>query len=1028
MAGFTRGASQEWAVLFYLCGHFNRPGERDPFVAALDEIRQVAATPQTSAAVYLDLESGARRMAMRPGEEPESEAIGAVNSGDPRTLEAFLAWAFDACPAKRYILVMAGLGILDADSVVGRPPFDTTRTFSICDDRATDDAIELHELSAALRAAFPADGARRLVLLACDMYAMQFMEVAYELQSAVDFLVGIQPDERSDAPGLPHWPYARLLRRWQELVATKPAGAQPRWRTGVDPHGAILARETIGIVAELYGAAPGAGSPVTVSAVNLHALTPLAQALDTFSVVYLQWLSNDVMWRARERVFSDFRRTLESAWSYDLDVVATAVGWALEAEAAEAVVHWAADNLPTLAYPRLSDALRVLGTATREIAADAAEAEACGEIAEKIAECRWAVERVIASTIAPEEAGEGPKPGEIPAMVSALFAAAPDSSGSGAAQTSGPGPLPVRHAQTWGRIITRARTRLAAPQSAELTDIIDGIDAARQIGRLAARVAELVRAPATSEQSVIVAVWPPKARCGLSLYRPVDLDRLAESNYLNLRFSRELHWTALLTAVDLINNHARMLWRLVESQLTAAPLEARYQLMRRLAGARALTGRHADQLRALSAPDALFLSIEPVDASLQTFGAAAGSSAPAVDDSVVSYCVRLNSLERAATVVERRNPVPRERLERVLKEIDAIGSNPGAEPASALERLARCGSLLGDDILYGIGERLADIPSSDGRPVHLVLQMPRELMRYPWELLRDRHGWLIERFAVGRQVISDADSVPRWFGTRRNGPLRFLVVAPSVGGSGAEVSNVGILEGEHVADCFERLHERLPGLVESTGFREYIDKPVTVECFRTLLREGRFDIVHFAGHGRYDAVRPDRSCWMFSDGPLYAFELRHTLANAQVTPWLLYGSACEGSREADARGQGYHDGVYGMASAALGQGVAAYVGPLWKIAETDAKNLAADFYEALLLRRTSVGEALAVARRRLKNEHSAGWTGMVLYGDPTPTVLQRLSPSEPEAASAGHEEPDARGSRVPDPGSRIPGLEDLEMT
>jgi hypothetical protein len=37
-----------------------------------------------------------------------------------------------------------------------------------------------------------------------------------------------------------------------------------------------------------------------------------------------------------------------------------------------------------------------------------------------------------------------------------------------------------------------------------------------------------------------------------------------------------------------------------------------------------------------------------------------------------------------------------------------------------------------------------------------------------------------------------------------------------------------------------------------------------------LLREGRFDIVHFAGHGRYDANRPERSCWMFSDGPLYA--------------------------------------------------------------------------------------------------------------------------------------------------------------
>jgi CHAT domain-containing protein len=107
-----------------------------------------------------------------------------------------------------------------------------------------------------------------------------------------------------------------------------------------------------------------------------------------------------------------------------------------------------------------------------------------------------------------------------------------------------------------------------------------------------------------------------------------------------------------------------------------------------------------------------------------------------------------------------------------------------------------------------------------------------------------------------------------------------------------------------------------------------------------------------------------------------------------------------------------------MASAALSQGVAAYVGPLWKISDTDAKNLAAAFYEALLIRRTSLGEALALARRSVREgepnldelvvrsshsadsdeerttPRSAGWAGIVLYGDPTPTVLQRLSPSD----------------------------------
>jgi len=64
-------------------------------------------------------------------------------------------------------------------------------------------------------------------------------------------------------------------------------------------------------------------SAVTVSAINLEALAPLAQALDTFSVLYLQWLSNDVVWRAREHVVKDHLNALERSFSYDLDEVAT---------------------------------------------------------------------------------------------------------------------------------------------------------------------------------------------------------------------------------------------------------------------------------------------------------------------------------------------------------------------------------------------------------------------------------------------------------------------------------------------------------------------------------------------------------------------------------------------------------------------------------------------------------------------------------------------------------------------------------
>ncbi len=1009
---------QEWAAIFYLCGHFNRPDAQDPFVAALDDIRAAGASAQLSVAVYLDLESGARRFALRAGDtEPGvAEAMGAVNSGDPRTLEQFLEWAFDACPARRYILVMAGLGIMDRDSVVGRPPFDASRTFAICDDRATDDAIELHELHGVLSRAFPPGSARRLVMLACDMYAMQFMEVAYELRHSAEFLVGLQPDGRQDAPRLVHWPYASVLDRWKAVLAAPAAEAGPTWRQNVDPYGEPLAKETVAVLAEHYSTTPhGDAPPVTVSAINLRELTPLAQALDTFSIVFLQWLSNDVMWHARDQTFRRQLEALKHAWAYDLAAVATAIQGALKDAARETVVRWASATLPKMAHSRLSEVLRILGAAARENARQAESAEVFRKLERELGKCRSAVEQVVAKVAEGESTQIARIGEEISARVRRLF-------------VEGEPPAPCEP-DAWTAIFRTASVRLTAAQARELNDRLEGIEAAKQLSRLAQRVAELTQKNDEGRRPAIAAVWPPGARCGLALYRPVDLNKLAESNYLELSFSRDLHWTAFLTAIDLIENHARLLWRLLESQLTAAPLEARFQLMHRLAGAHALTGRHADQLRALSAPNAVFLTIEPDYGETEGDDADPGAAEPSASraaggtkDPIAMYCVRLSSIDRSATVVEKRNPITRERLERVLKEMDEIGlaSGKDAQQASRIvQRLARCGSLLGDDILHGVSEQLAEVASPDGRPVHLVMQMPRELMRYPWELLRDSSGWLVDRFAIGRQLIADMETVRRWSGSRRQGPLRLLVVAPKIEGQGAELAGVGALEGEHVAECFERLQERLPGLVDPSNFRRYVDKPVTVDQFRELLRERRYDVVHFAGHGRFDARHPERSCWKFSDGDLYAFELRHTLANAAVTPWLVYGSACESARETGDPPRGYHDGVYGMASAALGQGVAAYIGPLWRIPETDAKNLATVFYQALLLRRTSIGEALALARRLVREGRagdddafapvvenggadsqdiglvrSAGWTGIALYGDPTPTILQRLSPSE----------------------------------
>ena len=261
-----------------------------------------------------------------------------------------------------------------------------------------------------------------------------------------------------------------------------------------------------------------------------------------------------------------------------------AIVTALKVAANEAVVRWAVDAIPGMPYPSLSRTLRVMSATARKLGATGPRAEAYRRIANEIAACRAGVERLLAVVADETPAAKIPEHAGVDATVRALFSDPAD-------------PERVRDPEAWAAIIEHSRERFTGAAARELADALDGIEAAKQLGRLAKRVADLVRGDAP--QPAIVAVWPPASRCGLALYRPVDLDKLAESNYLELRFSRDLHWTALLTAVDLIKHHARMLWRLVESQLTAAPLEARYQLMRRLAGDRALTGRHADQLRAL---------------------------------------------------------------------------------------------------------------------------------------------------------------------------------------------------------------------------------------------------------------------------------------------------------------------------------------------------------------------------------------------------------------------------------------------
>ena len=75
------------------------------------------------------------------------------------------------------------------------------------------------------------------------------------------------------------------------------------------------------------------------------------------------------------------------------------------------------------------------------------------------------------------------------------------------------------NAAAWAAIIERARDRFTGPAARELADALDGIEAAKQLGRLAKRVSDLLQGK-PDHQTVVVAsgrpiadaVWPCTGR------------------------------------------------------------------------------------------------------------------------------------------------------------------------------------------------------------------------------------------------------------------------------------------------------------------------------------------------------------------------------------------------------------------------------------------------------------------------------------------------------------------------------------
>jgi CHAT domain-containing protein len=981
-----------WTILFYLCG--DHPELSDDIEKDVEEILRVRPSKQFQIVLQCDsYDKGARRMVLKRGVRTTVEQLGSVNTGDPDRAVEFLVWGIDKCPAENVAVVFGGIGIADGRSTAKGAAGQYKSLFACCDDVPARDALDAAELRYIVQQVLQKTRRQRIQLIAFDMCEMQYLELAYQLEQLVDVMIGSQTPVHDSG-----WPYDLVLTKWKKALAGPPP---------IDA--CKLAAMAVDEIAK--HAKPKNGAPVTMSALNLNLLTQVTPVFDTFFLALMQSLGDGMVYEARKEAIGELVKNHKRRQQ-----------------------HTGGESADALHAVDLAELFRAVAESLESFGGSNGQIEKRGG--------RWLVNwfKNELEKVRQRDEREYKRTVEILGLVTAAKLRSPNAAALDRNLEAHFQHLPESLRREYQILKDeRQRTRHLAQLARRSLEVLAPADA---LAATTGEVGERERSGDAIRQRFVIKRAPQDSElCGVSIFRPVNLAQLQDSNYLALNFHRHVHWTALLGAIHLIDEHPRALWRMVSSMLATAGGQGRDELLRRISGPDSVVAGFQDQFQSLNAPPSVTLSMSEEE---QKFPTGEGAEEHLRN----FYRLRLESSQKGATVAEKRSRVNPRTIQNALDILNRLLQQPWMN-ADDLRQVESMGRTLGEDIIQDLSQDLQqewdELEKSQYEgPLHMQLQLPRELMQYPWEMMHDGDRLLCDKYALGRQVFMDsglARRVPR----RKPGPVRVLIIGDPL--LDQQVLDDGwcqlkgaVDEARHVALHFQRLHDELGGAVDFQPHRDLlVHEHVSAEQLRDLLRQGDYDMIHFAGHGIFQPDDPEQSAWILSDGPLWALQLRNTLRLCDSPPWLVFANACEAGMDKDKGfkevSNRYQPNVFGLATAFINYGVAAYIAPLWKINDAIAMQIAAEFYSQLLLQRASLGEALWHAKRSAKaatlgsaddfigSQTLAGmsWASLVLYGDPTSKMMQSLGGTQAAATEgAGLEPPPSQSCRSHRPASPPP--------
>jgi hypothetical protein len=299
-----------------------------------------------------------------------------------------------------------------------------------------------------------------------------------------------------------------------------------------------------------------------------------------------------------------------------------------------------------------------------------------------------------------------------------------------------------------------------------------------------------------------------------------------------------------------------------------------------------------------------------------------------------------------------------------------LAGRAGAHAPPKGKELRALGRDLFESLLPGDVRRLYDVARSlqpDGVLDVVLTSMLDWVADKPWELAFDpsrREFLATSSVNLVRNVFTavPADALPR-----RRGRLRILVVSSRPSG----VPPVSVKE-ETAA-----LRAAFRGLVRAGLVRVEALPRATPARLQRRLAEGGVDVLHFAGHGEYDAARREGSLLLEDErgrACLVGFDaLRQILCRRGLR--LLFLNACESGRG------GRVEWNRGLAPALVAAGVPAVVANQYAVLDGAATSFAREFY-ALLARGHAIGDAAREARVAVGRETSTEaieWAVPVLF-------------------------------------------------